>query len=309
MRPLLTIEYNLPESTIKKPDEFTSPLESVCDDLRDELKKMDAAIQSTVAYIAFDKSLLELIKNSHQAGARHISLTISADENSVLIQLSDQSNSPIPEDKTGKYSWEKALTTSSQKNHAEIRSGGQHLGLAIPAYFLEKNGGELKLLINENRDGTMAKFSSLNIPCNTCIEDEENIVKTMIRELINPIDGLDEKLELLKQIETNSQSRTVIHAMRAVKQECGGGSPTLSSPISSTTPTLSLSGSFFGKRRGSSPALTSPISPAPIVPAQSFAPTASDALDNKEQSFKCLPPQALQAMLDNSPLQFAKLEQ
>src|SRR3989338_2873293 len=92
MRPLLTIEYNLPESTIKKPDEFTSPLESVCDDLRDELKKMDAAIQSTVAYIAFDKSLLELIKNSQRAGARFFFLSFSGEKNSVLIKLAEKRN-------------------------------------------------------------------------------------------------------------------------------------------------------------------------------------------------------------------------
>lgn len=160
-------------------DEFCSTAEQVCSALRDEIENklrnqnQYNLVSQTSAYIAFDKALIEFVKNSKDAGASSVSVEIFLEPEDLEILFLDINENPIPTEKAGPYNWKQALTTRSEKDFKTVKSGGQHLGLAMPAFFLKMNGGELSLRqYSENSiQGTCVILFSSTTSCSSIMED------------------------------------------------------------------------------------------------------------------------------------------
>lgn len=150
-------------------------LQSIKTDMQiavDYLCRTSPIIMSTAAgKVLASEAFFEFVKNSLDAGATQLELSIIASESDVNITISDNGKKPIPENKQGKYSWSNAFGQSSQKKidreNSSIKKpilGGQNIGLAITDYYLERYNGELFLIANPDKPGATILLSSPNTP-------------------------------------------------------------------------------------------------------------------------------------------------
>lgn len=119
-------------------------------------------IQLSAAGKAFYQMLDEFLKNSIDAGATEIAFNYSNNDGQIAIHIVDNGTMEISPKKLGYYNWRQALLSNSAKNDSS-QMGGANLGLAIIAYWLEKNGQGALSLNKKSADekGAVVTLTSL----------------------------------------------------------------------------------------------------------------------------------------------------
>ncbi|MCX7125310.1 MAG: hypothetical protein NTU49_06090, partial [Gammaproteobacteria bacterium] len=156
-------------SVYKAINTFSSDITAKCEK---ELRKKNPALLDTVAYLAFDKSLIEFINNSDDAKATKIEINIYVNEvtQKITIEIRDNGEKKnsrgkefLPDDKIGPYDWMRALEEASVKQIEKVdatsdifsdaeknkKSCSQHLALSTTAAGMEKHKGLLSVTRNE----------------------------------------------------------------------------------------------------------------------------------------------------------------
>lgn len=146
-------------------------------------------IKMTAAYHAFERSWVEFVNNSHDAGATHIWVRVFEHDSSIKIQILDDGRGLTPGKETEHYDWKKALLTVSDKAAEAKASGkkscGQHLALSTTAYALERQKGSLGISNRLNKQGALVTIVSPITPCNSdifleaAIGEGKNILEEM----------------------------------------------------------------------------------------------------------------------------------
>jgi hypothetical protein len=257
--------------------------------LSDEMKM-------TAAYHAFERSWVEFINNSHDAGATRVKVQIFQNDNEIAIQLKDNGRGLPKEKETTQYDWKKALQTiSSKADEAKatgIKSCGQHLALSTTAYVLERQGGRLGISNNTGASGAQVTLISSLTPCDShdFLEPQPGKGKNILDEMFHIIIEQDksglatiERLAGSPDIRGSRQdsAKRVFSRLTTPIEEMAA-SPHLSTPV------LSLSSPAFLRRlgknasfTGSTPLNTPASTPSNAsLPASFFSPCNPNAAKN-----------------------------
>ncbi|MDP1574462.1 MAG: ATP-binding protein [Coxiellaceae bacterium] len=215
-------------------------------------EKLPVDLKSTAAYQTLERSLIEFANNAEQAHATNITVAcyLNEAENQIRFVVHDNGDGLKPEYITTRYDWEAALqkrsTQASPDETTVKKSSGQHLGVSTAAYLVERNGGNLALSNNKEKKGARITVTSSLEPCNPVLFDQvsekeslkinelspTNIVEEMLHCIIKKQTKESDQFDTLRNILTNSASKTLKDAASAVKQRLGA-SPVSNSSIHS----------------------------------------------------------------------------
>lgn len=194
----VTTVLNIKECLQERTGVF-NPINVKANELGNEIRNKLAnneKILNSPAIQTLEYALIEFVNNSWDARVNNdtnvnIIVTVTADEQSdnITVTVADDAKGISP-DKVGTYDFIKALIKSSEKAQTKEKSSGQHLGLSLPAFELQKHGGSLELACNaQTGHGTVVTLkSTLSPPKETFFEKGniggENMVTEMYRTAI-----------------------------------------------------------------------------------------------------------------------------
>lgn len=301
--PNLLIEYTIKlpqgsqENSCFKPvnDAGAKVFHFIQANLSDEMKK-------TAAYHALERSWVEFVNNSHDAGATRFRVRVLENDASIEIQILDDGHGLPLEKETKCYDWKKAVLAISDKAEEAKVSGkkscGQHLALSTTAYALERQGGHLAITNRQKVRGAHVRIISPLTPCDSdrFFEAQSGKGNNLIDEMFHVILEKDKNAaDQIRKIagspdfsgSRNDAARSVLTRIATPSDEAAanGGSPILSTPIlvqltspaflrarlrqsssSSSCPATPLN-SPISTGAPSSPAFFSPITQANIISA------------------------------------------
>ncbi len=210
--------------------------------------KLSEKVKHTAAYLAFEKSCIEFINNSHDAGATRFRVRFLQHTDSIEIEIMDNGRGLPAEKETTRYDWKKAILTVSDKADEAKASGkkscGQHLALSTTAYALERQDGHLAITNRENTRGALVKIVSPLTACNSdeFLEPKPGKGRNLIDEML--LVALEKDEDAIHQIRRISSSPDFTGTRKRAAQSvltriatpsddaaCNESSPILTTPM------------------------------------------------------------------------------
>lgn len=137
----------------------------------DEDKDLVDRILSSPALTILDESMLELAKNSIDAGATTLRLDLEITNNEFITIRATDNGTGFPADKLGDYPIDPEQIGISSKVGSEGFLGGAHKGLLQASVALHRNGGKLTRENAHSGNGAVLVFTSAIKNCTFTICD------------------------------------------------------------------------------------------------------------------------------------------
>lgn len=252
--------------------------------------RLSAPLKKTAAYCAFEKSWVEFVNNSHDAGATRFSVRVFVLENddSIKIQILDNGDGLAPEKETERYDWKKALLAVSDKAAAAKAAGkkscGQHLALSTTAYLLERRRGSLGISNRLNKKGTLVTIVSPITPCNaeTFLEAELGKGKNILEEMWHIISEDPNGIQDIERISsspdiTGSRKKAALSVLTRLTSPIDESSSAIETPTLATPLTMASSPQFLLRRSAANISFFSPSAPQ-------FSSPDGDVINNNKSS-------------------------